>query len=81
MSVVYGFGGLRIKDHFLHLNPVVPDNWDSVSFRIVFRENTLRVKIWNSSVEVLNESGPDMIFFIKSKECRVNVGELHKLKL
>ena len=81
MSVVYGFGGLRIKDHFLHLNPVVPDNWDSVSFRIVFRENTLRIKIWNSSVEVLNETGPDMILFIKSKKCRVNVGELHKLKL
>ncbi|MCF8380791.1 MAG: glycoside hydrolase family 65 protein [Bacteroidales bacterium] len=81
MSVVYGFGGLRIVDHFLHLNPSVPEKWESLSFRIVFRENTLKIKILNSSVEVINESGPDMLFLIRGKEYRVNKGEVEMYSL
>ena len=79
MSIVYGFGGLRVKDEFLHLNPVVPDQWESISFRIIYRENSLRIRIANSHVEVFNESGPDMVIYVQGKEYFVSRGEVEML--
>ena len=76
MSMVYGFGGLRIKNNYLHFDPYVPENWKSISFRIIFRDNYLRVKIYRDEVEVLNESGPDMILFVKGMEKLVRSGEV-----
>jgi maltose phosphorylase len=37
MSIVEGFGGMRIIQDELHLNPLIPQRWDSYSFHIRFR--------------------------------------------
>ena len=58
LSVVYGFGGLRVKDDLLHLDPVLPEQWNSLSFKIVFRENYLKINIEASKVTIDNEHGP-----------------------
>ncbi len=68
MSVVYGFGGLRVKDNMLIFNPLVPDNWKSISFLVKFRENVLRIKIFDDSFEMHNEEGPDLVFRLKEEE-------------
>src|SRR5690606_23701580 len=34
MSVVKGFGGMRVKDGVLHFSPFIPDQWKSYSFRL-----------------------------------------------
>ncbi|GIV35903.1 MAG: maltose phosphorylase [Cyclobacteriaceae bacterium] len=43
MSLVKGFGGMRVKDGRLYLNPIVPGPWQSYSFRILFRNRVLRI--------------------------------------
>lgn len=43
MSIVYGFGGMRIKEGKLHFSPKLPANWKSLTFKIDFRGNVLEV--------------------------------------
>lgn len=45
MSVVLGFGGLRVKNDKLHLNPFLPKAWPGLSFRTVFRGRTIKVSL------------------------------------
>jgi maltose phosphorylase len=75
MSIVYGFGGLRIKNDMLHFNPVVPEKWNSISFKILFRENALKVKLFSDSVEIINESGPKIIIMIRNTAFTIPVNE------
>ena len=75
MSVVYGFCGLRIKNDMLHLNPVIPKNWKSIIFKIIFRENDLKIKLFNDSVEIVNENGPEISIMIRNKAFTVPVNK------
>ncbi len=58
MSVVYGFGGFRVKDDRVHLHPNLPENWKSLSFRVIFRKNYLKIYINDTLVSIDNEHGP-----------------------
>jgi maltose phosphorylase len=57
MSVVKGFGGMRVKDGILHFSPFIPDQWQSYSFRIEFRGRVIKVKISAGKVDTILESG------------------------
>lgn len=56
MSVVQGFGGMKIKDNQLHLNPFIPGEWKSFSFKVVFRGARLLVQVDQEKVTVTNET-------------------------
>jgi maltose phosphorylase len=57
MAVVEGFGGKRVANGKLILNPQIPSNWKSFAFKILFRDCQLRVKIDETQISVTNESG------------------------
>ena len=67
LSVVEGFGGMRVKDHMLSFNPSIPDKWRNFSFKTVFRGNILKVTIDHFNIIVANEEGPDMEVIISGK--------------
>ncbi|WP_036380298.1 glycoside hydrolase family 65 protein [Muricauda sp. MAR_2010_75] len=59
MSIVEGFGGMRILNDQLCFAPKIPDQWDSYSFKINFRNQiiTIHVSAKGSSFEITgNES-------------------------
>lgn len=56
MSVVYGFGGLKVQDGVLRLNPFNPGHWTSFSFKVMFRGARLKVTVGEHEVIVANES-------------------------
>ncbi|MBP8155750.1 MAG: glycoside hydrolase family 65 protein [Leadbetterella sp.] len=60
MSVVKGFGGMRVKNTQLHLNPILPANWESLSFRIGLKNNLLEIGISKDGVTIKNLSEPDV---------------------
>jgi len=64
MSVVKGFAGQRIKDGFLHLNPYIPEQWSSYSFRLGFRNSLLKISVTTEGVEVENTSDQELTIFI-----------------
>ncbi|AMM52468.1 maltose phosphorylase [Rufibacter sp. DG15C] len=55
MSVVQGFGGMRVRDNILHFNPFIPAGWSSYSFKIRFRGHLLNVKVNKEGVEIENQ--------------------------
>jgi maltose phosphorylase len=56
MTVVYGFGGMRVKDDMISFNPLIPEQWKSLAFQIRFREHLLRVRINKETVKITNHS-------------------------
>jgi maltose phosphorylase len=52
MSVVLGFGGLRIREGMLSFTPSLPKKWKYLSFVINFRGRILQVGISNQQTEV-----------------------------
>ncbi|HBM79329.1 MAG TPA: family 65 glycosyl hydrolase [Clostridiaceae bacterium] len=57
MAIVYGFGGMRIKNNTLCLNPFAPEGWKSYSFKILFREHLLKITVDQHKVTVKQEKG------------------------
>lgn len=57
MSVVEGFGGMRVRDGRLHFNPHLPEHWQSITFKINFRNSVLRVQISNEEHKIEKLSG------------------------
>ncbi|MFW5981806.1 MAG: glycoside hydrolase family 65 protein [Halanaerobiaceae bacterium] len=54
MSIVQGFGGLRVRDDKLILNPFLPEHWDSYSFKVIFRGIQIEIKVKNENIELFN---------------------------
>jgi maltose phosphorylase len=60
MSVVKGFGGMKIKEGVIHLHPFIPSQWKQYSFRLEFRGRVLKVKVAKEKTEVILESGDSL---------------------
>ncbi len=45
MSIVEGFGGMRVKDNTLHFSPKIPKEWNGYSFKVNFRSQILTVSV------------------------------------
>jgi len=56
MSIVQGFGGLRVNNHKVYLNPRIPKAWNGYSFTIRFRGSVIKVNALKNNVEVENFS-------------------------
>ncbi len=57
MSVVKGFGGMRVRDGKLHFNPFIPDQWKSYSFKLEFRGRVIQVNVSKGSTDIKVISG------------------------
>lgn len=56
MSVIKGFGGVRVKSGVLLMNPILPDSWQAFSFRIGFDGSILKVTVNQNEIQVENLS-------------------------
>ncbi|MCL4122731.1 UNVERIFIED_CONTAM: hypothetical protein GTU68_024342 [Idotea baltica] len=45
MSIVEGFGGMRIVNNMLSFSPKIPKEWKSYSFKVNFRHQTIKVNV------------------------------------
>lgn len=45
MSIVEGFGGMRVLDDKLSFSPQIPSQWDSYSFKVNFRNRIIKVTV------------------------------------
>ncbi|MDI9871062.1 MULTISPECIES: glycoside hydrolase family 65 protein [Flectobacillus] len=60
MSVIKGFGGMRVRNGQIFLNPFVPENWKSFAFKIRFRNNILNIITTSDNVTIENLEGGDI---------------------
>ncbi len=68
MSVVEGFGGKRIKNGKLVLNPLIPKNWESYSFKINFRNSLLKIFVTNEEIKISLLDKKEISLLIYGKE-------------
>jgi len=63
MSVIQGFGGMRVVNGKLYFEPMIPKQWESFSFNIRFRGRVVKVTIGqqNMIVELLNGDKVDVV--------------------
>ncbi|NNK11808.1 MAG: glycoside hydrolase family 65 protein [Flavobacteriaceae bacterium] len=60
MSIVEGFGGMRIKNDKLSFTPRIPEEWDSYSFKINFRNRILKILVDKSGAHFELEGDHEM---------------------
>jgi len=75
MAIVEGFGGKRIVDGRLSLNPALPRQWESYSFKIWFRNSLLKIEVSKNNVSITNESGPPTDLLLYNKAFLIAPGE------
>jgi maltose phosphorylase len=67
MSVVKGFGGMRIKNGKLHFTPFIPDQWQAYSFRLEFRDRVIKVKVAKDKTDIQLVSGEPLEVILNDK--------------
>lgn len=67
MSVVKGFGGMRVTDGKLSFRPYIPDRWTSYSFRLEFRHRVIRAIISRTGTQIKLESGEPLEVLVNGK--------------
>ncbi|TLU84259.1 MAG: glycoside hydrolase family 65 protein [Chlorobium sp.] len=60
-TVVYGFGGFSIKSDRLVLRPWLPKKWESLSFRVRWKERTVDITVYHDRVSVLITAGEEQL--------------------
>jgi maltose phosphorylase len=72
LAIVEGFGGMRVLNDRLHLNPLIPEQWKSYSFNARFRGVLFEAKVTGKEVIIKNLSDKTLPVTILEKEHRVN---------
>ena len=68
MSIVEGFGGMRVKNNILSFEPKIPKQWDSYSFKINFRGQILKITKTKEDFKVELEGTEELKILINNKE-------------
>jgi maltose phosphorylase len=67
MSVVHGFGGMRLVGEQLTFEPALPAAWTRLAFHLVWRGATLHVELTPGTLTVNVVDGPDTEFGVGSQ--------------
>lgn len=68
LAIVQGFGGMRIKNDELHFSPFIAPQWEMYSFKIIFRNNLLKITVKKDMVELTNESSQQIDIWVFDKK-------------
>ena len=60
MSIVEGFGGMRVKNNQLHFDPKIPKEWEGYSFKVNFRNAIVKVQVNHNGTQVSIEGHKDV---------------------
>ena len=76
MSIVEGFGGMRVKNDTLHFEPRIPKDWNGYSFKINFRNQILKVSVHQNETKFVLEGENSITVFVNGKEVSVEPNSL-----
>lgn len=74
MSIVFGFGGLRIKEEGIVIKPNLPKQWGGLSFKFKYKNSIVSVKVEKDSKVIISMLGEDDISILSNE----NKFELNK---
>ena len=71
MSIVEGFGGMRVKNDTLHFEPRIPKEWEAYSFKINFRNQILKISVHQNETNFSLEGDTEITVVVNGKEVSV----------
>jgi maltose phosphorylase len=75
MSVVQGFGGMRVRDGKLSFDPFIPGHWNSFSFKVMFRGALLNINVTKENIIISNESEVELAIEVRGNEYTAKANE------
>lgn len=72
MSIVEGFGGMRVKEDQLEFSPRIPDGWQAYSFKVNFRDQILKVTVNKDKTKFLLEGDSAIEIKVNGKTVEVS---------
>ena len=67
MSIVEGFGGMRMKDDKLSFAPKIPKQWKSYSFKVNFRNRIIKVNVTENQTSFEYNGTAEMTLRVNDK--------------
>ncbi|MFT5753645.1 MAG: maltose phosphorylase [Flavobacterium sp.] len=67
MSIVEGFGGMRVKNNQLHFEPKIPKEWNGYSFKVNFRNAIVKVEVNHKETKVSVEGNQEIDLIVNGK--------------
>ena len=68
MSIVEGFGGMRVENDQLSFKPQIPENWNAYSFKVNFRDRIVKVSVSSKGTEFFLEGSESLDIQVNNKE-------------
>jgi maltose phosphorylase len=72
MSIVEGFGGMRVRNNQLHFEPKIPIQWKGYSFKVNFRNAIVKVAVKQEGTNISIEGNSDVEVFINGESQLIN---------
>jgi maltose phosphorylase len=67
MSIVEGFGGMRVKNNQLHFEPKIPAQWKGYSFKVNFRNAIVKVDVSHQGTTVSVDGNQDVAVIVNGE--------------
>lgn len=71
MSIVEGFGGMRVKNNQLHFEPKIPKEWNGYSFKVNFRNAIIKVEVNHQETKVSVEGNKEIEVVVNGKKTNI----------
>ncbi len=71
MSIVEGFGGMRIKNGKLSFVPRIPEQWKAYSFKINFRNQIIKVNVNQNETHFELEGSEELDILINNSKITI----------
>ncbi|QMU64108.1 MAG: glycoside hydrolase family 65 protein [Flavobacteriaceae bacterium] len=67
MSIVEGFGGMRIKENKLSFTPGIPKQWNAYSFKVNFRNQVVKVNVNHNKTNFELNNGRELTILVNGE--------------
>jgi maltose phosphorylase len=75
MSIVEGFGGMRVKNDTLNFEPKIPQQWEAYSFKVNFRNQIIKVEVGQKEATFHLEGTQDLRICVNGNDVTISPGE------
>jgi maltose phosphorylase len=76
MSIVEGFGGMRVKNDMLSFSPKIPKQWEAYSFKINFRNQIIKVNVCQNETNFELDGNKDLQILVNDELVTVTPNSL-----
>jgi maltose phosphorylase len=76
MSIVEGFGGMRIVNDTLSFEPKIPEQWEGFSFKVNFRNQIIKVNACKGHTHFELEGHQDLEILVNGSKVIISPNKL-----